>query len=298
MTGIICLDKGINKTSFSCVAAMRRIAGEKKAGHAGTLDPMATGVLPIFFGRATRFMELLPDHTKGYTAEVKLGITTDTLDTTGETLSVCESHVTREELENALIDFRGNIFQVPPMYSALSKDGVRLYELARKGIEVEREARPVTIEKLELLDFNEEEQTFTIDVKCSKGTYIRTLADDIGKKLGCGAAMSALRRTFAAGFSIEKCYTEETLRKMGEEGTLQNAVISVEEALNIYDEITVTAPQANRFHNGGALDLVRIRGAKEVGFYRIYDPNRVFLGVGEITEARDELKVKRVYCHE
>lgn len=295
MTGIICLDKDKDMTSFSCVAALRRIAGEKKAGHAGTLDPMATGVLPIFFGGATRFMELLPDHNKGYRATVKLGLTTDTLDTTGETLTTSDIRVTRGELEAVLPRFRGDIMQVPPMYSALSKDGVRLYELARKGIEVEREARPVTIEKLELLEFDEENQSFVIDVMCSKGTYIRTLADDIGRALGCGAAMSDLRRTFAAGFSIEKCCTLDELRELKENGNLESAVISVPEAMGIYPEFTVTEAQAKRFHNGGALDLVRVRGEKKIGFYRVYSPDKVFLGIGEITEAMDELKVKRVY---
>lgn len=296
MTGIICLDKDKDMTSFSCVAALRRIAEEKKAGHAGTLDPMATGVLPIFFGGATRFMELLPDHSKGYRATVKLGITTDTLDTTGTVLSTSEARVTCEELEAVLPRFRGDIMQVPPMYSALSKDGVRLYELARKGIEVEREARPVTIEKLELLEFDEEDQSFIIDVMCSKGTYIRTLADDIGRVLGCGAAMSDLRRTFAAGFSIEKCRTLAELHEIKEKGDLKSVVISVEQAMGIYPEITVTEAQAKRFHNGGALDLVRVRSNdKSVGFYRVYSPDKVFLGIGEITEAMDELKVKRVY---
>lgn len=190
-----------NMTSFSAVARARRITGEKKAGHAGTLDPMATGVLPVLFGGATRFMEFLPVQDKGYRAHIRLGLTTDTLDTTGTVLTRSEPHVTREQLEQALCGFRGAILQVPPMYSALSKNGVRLYELARRGEEVERPARPVTVYRLELMAFDEQAQEFEIDVFCSKGTYIRSLADDIGRALGCGAAMSALRRSYAAGFS-------------------------------------------------------------------------------------------------
>ena len=172
MTGIICVDKQENMTSFSAVARARRIIGEKKAGHAGTLDPMATGVLPVLFGGATRFMEFLPVQDKGYRARIRLGLTTDTLDTTGTVLTRSELRATREQLEQALIAFRGEILQVPPMYSALSKDGVRLYELARRGEEVERPARPVTVYRLELLSFDERAQEFELDVLCSKGTYI------------------------------------------------------------------------------------------------------------------------------
>ena len=174
MTGIICVDKQENMTSFSAVARARRITGEKKAGHAGTLDPMATGVLPVLFGGATRFMEFLPVQDKGYRAHIRLGLTTDTLDTTGTVLTRSEPHVTREQLEQALCGFRGAILQVPPMYSALSKNGVRLYELARRGEEVERPARPVTVYRLELMAFDEQAQEFEIDVFCSKGTYIRS----------------------------------------------------------------------------------------------------------------------------
>ena len=295
MTGIICVDKQENMTSFSAVARARRIIGEKKAGHAGTLDPMATGVLPVLFGGATRFMEFLPVHDKGYRARIRLGLTTDTLDTTGTVLTRSELRATREQLEQALIAFRGEILQVPPMYSALSKDGVRLYELARRGEEVERPARPVTVYRLELLSFDERAQEFELDVLCSKGTYIRSLADDIGRTLGCGAAMSALRRTYAAGFSLEDCVTLDALAAFQAEGALSQCVIPLERALATYPSLTVTQAQAVRFANGVALDAGRLRFAeKQSGLYRVYSPEQKFLGLGELPAEGDELKVRRV----
>ncbi|HIT52680.1 MAG TPA: tRNA pseudouridine(55) synthase TruB [Candidatus Fimivicinus intestinavium] len=296
MTGIICLDKQEHMTSFSAVARARRIAGEKKAGHAGTLDPMATGVLPVLFGGATRFLDFLPVHDKGYHACIRLGLTTDTLDTTGAVLTRSEACVTIAQAEQALCAFRGEILQVPPMYSALSKDGVRLYELARRGEEVERPARPVTIRRLELTAFDEQAQELEIDVLCSKGTYIRTLADDLGRALGCGAVLSALRRTYAAGFSLEDCITLEGLTSLAEQGALAQCVIPLERALEPYPALAVTGAQAVRFANGGALDAQRLRfgGQRQAGLYRVYGPQGVFLGLGELPEDEKELHVRRV----
>ncbi len=296
MTGIICLDKQEHMTSFSAVAHARRITGEKKAGHAGTLDPMATGVLPVLFGGATRFLDFLPVHDKGYCARIHLGLTTDTLDTTGAVLTRSEACVTRAQAEQALCAFRGEILQVPPMYSALSKDGVRLYELARRGEEVERPARPVTIRRLELTAFDEQAQEFEIDVLCSKGTYIRTLADDLGRALGCGAVLAALRRTYAAGFSLRECVTLEELGSFAERGELSQCMIPLERALEAYPALAVTEAQAVRFSNGGALDAQRLRfgGQKRAGFYRVYGPQGAFLGLGEMPEYENELHVRRV----
>lgn len=296
MTGIICLDKQENMTSFSAVARARRIAGEKKAGHAGTLDPMATGVLPVLFGGATRFMEFLPVHDKGYRARIRLGVTTDTLDTTGAVLARSEVRVTWEQVQQALGAFRGDILQVPPMYSALSKGGVRLYELARRGEEVERAARPVTIRRLELVAFDDQAQEVEIDVLCSKGTYIRSLADDLGRALGCGAAMSALRRTYAAGFSLESSVSLDTLAELARCDKLRQCVIPLERALEAYPDIQVTQAQAVRFQNGGALDADRLRFAeKQEGLYRVYSPEERFLGLGELHRGEAELKVRRVF---
>ena len=296
MTGIICLDKPRDMTSFMAVKKASRLLGVKKAGHTGTLDPMATGVLVVMLGYSTRFIELLPEHKKSYTARVKLGITTDTLDITGNILSESPVNVTKEQLLSVAEDFKGEILQTPPMYSALKKDGERLYDLARKGIEIEREQRKITIEKLEIYDFNGIE--FSMDVTCSAGTYIRSLCDDIGAKLGCGAVMTELRRTSANGFSIENSVTLEELEKLVSEIRTDEVVTSVETALINYPEITVTNPQANRFHNGGALDYARLHGDYPVGIYRVYSPQRKLLGLGEIKEEKSDLSVRRVLIDE
>lgn len=295
MTGIICLDKQEHMTSFSAVARARRITGEKKAGHAGTLDPMATGILPVLFGGATRFMEFLPVHDKGYRARIQLGMTTDTLDTTGTVLTRSGVRVSKAQVEQALAAFRGDILQVPPMYSALSKNGVRLYELARRGEEVERQARPVTIYRLELTEFDGQTQECTLNVLCSKGTYIRSLADDLGRLLGCGAVMSGLRRTYAAGFSLKDCVTLDTLSELAQQGKLSQCMIPLERVLAAYPSLSVTQAQAVRFANGGALDADRLRFAeKRDGLFRVYSPDERFLGLGELLPEERELKVRRV----
>lgn len=296
MTGIICLDKPRDMSSFMAVKKASRLLGVKKAGHTGTLDPMATGVLVVMLGHSTRFIELLPEHRKSYIARVKLGITTDTLDITGEILTEKPVNVTNEQLLSVSEQFKGEILQTPPMYSALKKDGERLYDLARKGIEIEREQRKITIEKLEIHDFDGVE--FSMDVTCSAGTYIRSLCDDIGKALGCGAVMTELRRTEANGFSIENSVTLEELEKLVSENKAESVITSVEQALTSYGEITVTKPQANRFHNGGALDYERLHGEFPVGIYRVYSPDRKLLGLGEIITEKGDLTVRRVLIDE
>ena len=292
MTGIICLDKPKDMSSFMAVKRASRILGVKKAGHTGTLDPMATGVLVIMLGHSTRFIELLPEHKKSYTARVKLGVTTDTLDITGEILTRSPVSVTEEQLLSVANEFKGEILQTPPMYSALKKDGERLYDLARKGIEIEREQRQITIEQLDIYDFDGVE--FSMDVTCSAGTYIRSLCDDIGHKLGCGAVMTELRRTSANGFSIETAVTLEELETLVKENKAESALTTVENALLSYNEITVTKPQANRFHNGGSLAYDRLHGDYPVGIYRVYSPERKLLGLGEIKEEKGDLEVRRV----
>lgn len=296
MTGIICLDKPRDMTSFMAVKRASRLLGVKKAGHTGTLDPMATGVLVIMLGHSTRFIELLPEHKKSYTARVKLGITTDTLDITGTVLSESPVNVTKEQLLSVADNFKGEILQTPPMYSALKKDGERLYDLARKGIEIEREQRKITIEKLEIYDFDGVE--FSMDVTCSAGTYIRSLCDDIGSALQCGAVMTDLRRTSANGFSIEKSVTLEELEQLVSENKAETVITSVETALMSYPEIVVSNPQANRFHNGGALDYARLHGDYPAGIYRVYSPDRKLLGLGEIKEEKSDLTVRRVLIDE
>lgn len=293
MTGFVFLDKDENMTSFFAASRLRRIFSTKKVGHTGTLDPMATGVLPVAVGGATRFIDFISDSDKGYKARFLLGKTTDTLDMTGKVLSECEVKEKREDIEKILPLFRGEIFQVPPMYSALKKDGVRLYDLARQGIEVEREKRKITVYSLELTPY-EGENEYEIEVFCSKGTYIRTLIDDIGKELGCGAVMTALRRTKANGIDISECVSLEQLSELSEKGEEGTCLHSVDRLLP-YDIIKVTDNQARRFSNGGELDTERLKIRPRKGLYKVYSPDGKFLGIGEITEDEKQLRVKRVF---
>lgn len=288
MDGILCIDKPEGMTSFLVVAVLRRLLGEKKVGHAGTLDPNATGVLPILVGRGTKLLDHLPCHDKCYTATLRFGAVSDTLDVWGEVQETGKPLPTLAAVEAALPAFRGNIMQVPPMTSALKQDGVRLYDLARQGIEVERPARPVTIYELTLLDYNEKEGLLTLSCHCSSGTYIRTLCDDLGRALGCGAVMTALRRTMAAGFPLTDCITLDEAKALAEAGTLTERLLPLETALAAYPALTVSAPQAARFRNGGALALERLK-AKVEGPVRVYDPDGACIALG--TPADGELKM-------
>lgn len=290
MTGIIPLRKGENITSFFAVNKVRRITGEKKCGHTGTLDPNATGVLPIAVGGATRFIELLPTHKKAYRATFKTGFCTDTLDIWGTVTETFNKEVSFEEIERAALEFKGEIMQLPPMYSAIRKDGVRLYELARQGIEVEREPRKCEIYKLSVE--KTEGDDISLYCECSAGTYIRTLINDIGERLGCGATMTSLCRTFACGIELSECFTLEELNELKEKGAIEKAIIPLEKLLSEYPEIQVTENQAKRFSNGGDLMRERLRNLKENGIYRVYG-NGKFLGLGELTDT--DLLVKRVY---
>ena len=290
MQGILCLDKPQEMTSFIACACVRRALGVKKTGHAGTLDPMATGVLPILCGGATRALEWLPDHDKRYLVTVRFGAVSDTQDIWGTVEQTGRPLPTKDAIEEALTHFRGDILQTPPMMSAIKKDGVRLYELARKGIEIEREARPVTIRTLDLLSFDGE--TAVLDCACSKGTYMRVIAADLGQMLGCGALMSDLRRTLAAGFSLDECLTLEQVREEAANGTVERYTLPVDRVLDCYPTVTVTDAQANRFRNGGALSLERLR-TEINGVTRVYAPDGRFLGLGKPKE--EELAVARLF---
>lgn len=294
MTGFVYLDKGEGMTSFFAASRLRRIFDMKKIGHTGTLDPMATGVLPVALGGATRFIELIPSHDKAYRASFRLGTTTDTLDITGEVLSVREVNATATDVEKVLSRFRGEISQLPPMYSAIKKDGVRLYTLARQGIEVEREERRVTIYSLELTKCDGKANEYEIEVECSSGTYIRSLIADIGEALGCGAVMTALRRTKANGIDESRCYTVETLEELKAQGRLGEAVEAVDEILS-YDKIKVSQAQTKRFSNGGSLDCNRFGGNKTPGLHCVYSPEGDFLGIGEIDEEGQVMTARKVY---
>ena len=212
MNGIIIIDKPQEWTSNDVVSRLRRVFNTRRIGHGGTLDPMATGVLPVFVGRATRGVEFFEHAEKVYETTIRFGLTTDTEDITGKTLTECEVSLTREDLEAVLPRFRGDILQIPPMYSAIKVNGQKLYDLARKGREVERQPRPITIHELQLLEFAGNEAR--LRVRCSKGTYIRTLCHDIGQKLGVGGTLAALRRTRRGKFNISDAITIEKIKEM------------------------------------------------------------------------------------
>lgn len=289
MNGLILLDKPEGLTSFKAAAALRRIYGMKRVGHTGTLDPMATGVLPVLIGRATRFCSLVLESDKRYTAGVRLGITTDSLDVTGNVLSETPATVSDAELSDALKKFTCTYDQVPPMYSALKKDGMKLCDLARKGIEVERNSRTVTIKEINLL--SREGSDFTIDVLCSKGTYIRSLADDIGKYLGCGAALFSLRRTKTAQFGIESCASLDDIRSSPEK-----YLLPAEKAVEYLPMIELTDRQKLRFINGAGLSFDRVGCDAEPyeGMLARAYCGGLFLGLAEYFPADGEFKTKCV----
>ena len=297
MNGIIVINKQEGFTSFDVVAVVRGILREKKIGHSGTLDPMATGVLPILIGRAAKAQSLLPDTDKQYRAGFKLGMTTDTLDITGKVLSESKAACTKEELLKVLSHFRGNIMQVPPMYSAVQKNGVRLYDLARQGIEVEREARPVTVDTLELESFDEETQSGTLTISCSKGTYIRVICDDIGKELSCGCVMTSLVRTKACGYTLDDAVTLKELEQIKNEDRVSEILRPTDSIFTCFDKINVSEKQAVRFSNGGGLMLDRLKAlkTKENGrLYRVYG-EKEFLGLGVVDLEKNELSVKKKF---
>ena len=296
MTGILLIDKPEGLTSFGTLIRVKKIINQKKCGHCGTLDPMATGVLTVLLGGATKFADVLPDRSKAYRATVKLGTVTDTLDITGTVLEKNEVTATRADFEAAAKKFTGRIKQLPPMYSAVSVGGKRLYELARKGETVEREERDAEIFGIDIVDCDETSGEFTVDVACSSGTYIRTLADDIGRALGCGAVLTSLRRTAANGYLVQNALTLEALAKAVENGELEKHILTVDGALETYPAVYVTEAQAVRFSNGGELMTDRLHGVEEKGYYRVYAPGSVFLGVGENRDG--SLYVGKLYREE
>ena len=285
MDGVIVLDKPEGFTSFDAVAVMRGLAKERKIGHTGTLDPLATGVLPLLLGRAAKACDLLPDTEKTYEARFLLGQRRDTGDITGAVIGEDETPVSRQALEGVLGCFRGDILQVPPMYSAVSVGGKRLYELARKGVEVERPARPVSIHSLELTAYDPEARAGALRVSCSKGTYVRVLIEDIAKAAGTLGAMTALRRTAACGFTLEDAHSLESLKAMARAGTLTNALLPTEALFASCPRVMVSPAQAARFQNGGWLDVARLRPTEPLpdgALCRVCGPGGAFLGVGRL----------------
>ena len=292
VNGILIIDKPEDFTSFDVCAKLRRIVGQRRIGHTGTLDPMATGVMVVLLGTATRAAELMPVHDKRYIAGFRLGMTTDTLDITGTVTTQRTSDVSTEALESALGKFRGEIDQLPPMYSAVHSDGRRLYELAREGKEVERTPRRIKIHRLELLGYDSVSAEGTLDVECSRGTYIRSLIDDIGSQLGCGGVMTSLRRTEACGFTLDEAITIAQAQELGESGQLSQRIMPVEKAFEALDFCGITDKQSVRYLNGGELDLSRMKhpdNAVDGQHVRVIGPEG-FLGIGRIDRQTEQLR--------
>lgn len=282
MEGVININKPLGMTSHDVVAQLRRILDMKRIGHTGTLDPEATGVLPVCVGKATKITELLTAAQKQYVARVQLGIVTDTQDATGEVLRTSPVTAEKEEVLQALKSFEGEISQIPPMYSAIKVDGKKLYELAREGKEIEREPRRITIYGIKLLDFDLENHCFTMRVDCSKGTYIRTLCQDIGEALGCGAHMAGLTRTRSGQFQIENSITLEEVEQRIMQGDT-GFIHSIAEALPGYSKIVVAERNAWRIRNGIAAEVA---GLEEGKSYCIYDEKGALLSISTQTDGK------------
>ena len=292
ISGVVAVDKPEGMTSHDVVARLRRLYGTKQVGHTGTLDPLATGVLPVMVGRAVKASEFLTSDNKHYIAGMRLGITTDTEDVTGTVLTKTEHSITKAQVEEILGRFRGEILQIPPMYSALKVGGQKLCDLARRGVEIERAPRPITVYGLELLESDERAGEYLLDVKCSKGTYIRTLVSDIGAALGCGAAMSSLRRAEAGVFTLADSYSIEALEQMTEEERVA-ALAPVESLFFDLPYCHLPAFYENLARNGCEIYLKKLGVSLEAGTrLRLYGEKEGFFALGEVRQYPDGPAIK------
>jgi tRNA pseudouridine55 synthase len=287
LNGVLAIDKPENYTSFDVVARLRGILKMRKIGHGGTLDPMATGVLPVFLGKSTRAVDLT-DERKRYLAEVLFGIKTDTGDVSGDILKRCDIFPAREIIENAIFEFKGKIRQIPPMYSAVKIDGRRLYEIAREGKTVARKAREIEIFEIELIEYRKDERIILLDISCSKGTYVRTLAEDIAERTGSVATLSKLKRTYSGGFNIEDCISLDELEEIIKRGE-KPPLLCVDRLLLKYNEIHLSAEDKTRFLNGAR--IVTEQSFPDGDILRAYCDGE-FLGLVKV-KSRSLLKFKQ-----
>ena len=276
MNGILLIDKPSGWTSSDVVVKLKGVLHERRIGHSGTLDPMATGLLMLFAGRATRAVEFAEAHDKRYTAHLRLGVVTDTQDVTGAVISHCAQNVTQAQLESLLPRFTGAQQQIPPMYSAIKINGQKLYELARRGQEVARKPRSITIHALELLEG--EGADWTIRVRCSKGTYVRTLCHDLGRALGCGGCMSSLRRTRAGSFTLAQAVTMQQVLDFAAGQDPQQLLMPVDAVFAAHPPLIVTLGQAAKLKNGAQVKDWRF----QPGTYRVYAEDGEFLLLGRV----------------
>lgn len=289
INGIIVVNKEQGFTSHDVVAVMRKILGTKKVGHTGTLDPQATGVLPICVGKGTKVSDMLTNSDKEYIAEVTLGLTTDTEDIWGETIQKFDaSHITEAMVNSAVKKFIGEISQIPPMYSAVKIGGKKLYEYARSGVEVERKSRIVNINEIEISNFKDGK--FNMRVACSKGTYIRTLCSDIGKELGVGACMSALVRTKSSVFTLDNAKTLDELKKEAEDGNIKSNIIPVDALFSHFPEVNLDSKRTENILNGMFLSVQLADGE-----YRVYGDSGDFLCIAKVCDGTLKI-VKNFYA--
>lgn len=287
--GLINIYKEPGFTSFDVVAVLRGILKQKKIGHTGTLDPAAEGVLLVCLGNGTKLVDMLDNKDKIYECRMLLGTETDTEDTTGKTVAQGEVTCTKEEIEEAVQSFRGNIMQIPPMYSAIKKDGKKLYELAREGKEISREARPVRIYDIEIQSIDLPYVTFT--VHCGKGTYVRSLCRDIGKKLGCGACMDHLKRVSVSHFTVDKSLKLSDVERISKEGRIEDFILPVEEVFKNLDSLYVKAESKKYIDNGNVLVPDNFENAcinpEDGRTYKVYNAEKWFVAVYRYDSSKD-----------
>ena len=294
MNGIICVNKPQSFTSFDVIAKLRGIMKIRRLGHGGTLDPMATGVLPVFVGTATKACDIMPDNTKSYRAGFKLGQVTDTQDITGEVLSSSDMPVSRDALEAVIPDFVGDIMQLPPMYSAVQVNGQRLYDLARQGVEVERTPRQIHVDRLVLAEYDEESREGVLEIYCGKGTYIRTIINDIGEKLDCGGIMTSLVRTSSGGFTLDECFTMEEIQQAADENRLEELILPIERVFTSLPKLRLNEVQTRMYKNGVKLDISRVHHIKpDTEIYSVYGFDGEFIGTAFADHENGILRVAK-----
>lgn len=279
MNGIILVDKPQDWTSHDVVAKLRGVLHERRIGHSGTLDPLATGLLVVFVGRATRAVEFAEADSKEYLAGLRLGVSTDTQDITGNVIAKCNALPDEAAVRETLYRFIGDIEQIPPMYSAIKIGGKKLYELARRGESVERTPRKITVSSIDIVD--KDGTDYILNISCSKGTYVRTLCNDIGDALGCGACMSSLRRTRAGAFSVDEAHSLEDIEAAALEDRLSDIILPVDALFAPFPKLTVSESAAKRLKNGNVIKV-----SAEDGDYRVYSDSEEFLLLGRVEDGK------------
>ncbi len=293
LNGIIVINKPKGFTSFDVIAKLRGILKIKRLGHAGTLDPMATGVLPVFVGKATKACNILPNNEKSYKAGFKLGLKTDTQDITGNVIFEEKSNITKERLISKVKLFSGETEQLPPMYSAVSVGGKRLYELAREGREIERRPRKIYIESIDVTEFDEVSQSGAMKIRCSKGTYVRTIINDLGEMLGTGGVLTSLERTYSSGYDISQSHTLDEIELLAESGEgIECIMYSIDSAFEQYDKIVLSNKHTKLYKNGVKLRLEQVF-AKGGNTYRVYGDDNSFLGLAFADNKSNEFRIKK-----